>query len=77
MSAFKSIQGCINKDKIRETRLRGRPKRTWMEIVKIDLKTCNLSEDLAQDISEILNGEIEFLQPTPTQLRQGFDDDDG
>ena len=24
-------------------------KRTWIEVVKIDLKKCNLSEDLAQD----------------------------
>ena len=27
----------------------GGPKRTWMEELKIDLKTCNLSEDLVQD----------------------------
>ena len=26
---------------------RGKPKRTWMEVVKIDLKKCNLSENLA------------------------------
>ena len=31
---------------------RGRPKGTWMEEVKIDLKKFNLSEDLAQDRSE-------------------------
>ena len=30
------------------------PKRTWMEIVTIDLKKCNLSEDLAQDRLEWL-----------------------
>ena len=29
------------------TRGRGRPKRTWMEVVKIDVKKCNLSKDLA------------------------------
>lgn len=28
---------------------RGRQKRTWMEVVKIHLKKCNLCEDLAQD----------------------------
>ena len=28
---------------------RGRPKRSWMEVVKIDIKKCNLYEDLAQD----------------------------
>ena len=28
---------------------RGRPKRTLMELVKIDMRKCNLSEDLAQD----------------------------
>ena len=30
-------------------RERGRPKRTCMEVVKIDLKKCNLFEDLTQD----------------------------
>ena len=34
---------------------RDRPKRTWMEVLKIDMKTCNLSEDLAQDKSEWRN----------------------
>ena len=28
---------------------RGRPRRTWMEVVKIDLKKCDLFEDLALD----------------------------
>ena len=28
---------------------RSRPMSTWMEVVKIDLKKCNLYEDLAQD----------------------------
>ena len=28
-------------------RERGRPKRTWMEVVKIDLKKCDLYKDLA------------------------------
>ena len=32
-----------------------RPKRTWMNVVKIDLKKCNLCEDLAQDRSEWRN----------------------
>ena len=36
-------------------RERGRPKRTWMEVVKIDMKKCNLSEDLAQDRSKWRN----------------------
>lgn len=27
----------------------GRMKRTWMEVVRIDLKMCNLPEDLAHD----------------------------
>ena len=31
---------------------RGRPKRTWMEVVKIDMKKYNLSEDFAQDRSK-------------------------
>eukprot|EP00268_Persea_americana_P036751 TRINITY_DN36273_c3_g1_i1.p1 TRINITY_DN36273_c3_g1~~TRINITY_DN36273_c3_g1_i1.p1 ORF type:complete len:111 (-),score=13.36 TRINITY_DN36273_c3_g1_i1:44-376(-) len=30
-------------------RKRGRPKKTRMELVRIYLKKCNLSEDLAQD----------------------------
>ena len=30
-------------------RVRGRPKKTWMEVVKLDLKMCNLSHDLAHD----------------------------
>ena len=34
---------------------RGRPKRTWMEVVKINMMKCNLSEDLAQDRSEWRN----------------------
>ena len=33
-------------------RKRDRPKRTWMEVVMIDLKKCNLYEDLAQDRME-------------------------
>ena len=36
-------------------RERGRPKRTWMEVVTIDLKKSNLSEDLALDGSERRN----------------------
>ena len=31
---------------------RGRPKMTWMEVVKMDMNKCNLSENLAQDRSE-------------------------
>lgn len=27
--------------------LRGRPKRTWIDVVWLDLKRCNLSNDLA------------------------------
>ena len=37
------------------SRRRCRPKRMWMEVVKIDLKKCNLSEDLAQDKSQWKN----------------------
>ena len=36
-------------------RERGRPKTTWIEVVKIDLKKCNLFEDLAQNRSEWRN----------------------
>ena len=41
---------------------RGRPKRMWIEVVKIDMKMCNLSEDLAQDRSEWKN-RIRITQP--------------
>lgn len=34
---------------------RDRPKRMWMEVVTIDLKKCNISEDLVQDRSERRN----------------------
>ena len=34
---------------------RNRPKKIWMEVVKIDMKKCSLSEDLAQDRSEWRN----------------------
>eukprot|EP00268_Persea_americana_P015122 TRINITY_DN16862_c0_g1_i2.p1 TRINITY_DN16862_c0_g1~~TRINITY_DN16862_c0_g1_i2.p1 ORF type:complete len:109 (-),score=11.66 TRINITY_DN16862_c0_g1_i2:684-1010(-) len=34
---------------------RGRPKRTWMEVIKIDLQKCNLCEDLAHYRSELRN----------------------
>ena len=34
---------------------RGRPKRSWMDVVKIDIKKCNLFEDLTQDRTEWRN----------------------
>ena len=34
---------------------RGRPKKTWMEVAKIDMKKCNLSDDLAQGRMEWRN----------------------
>ena len=52
----------------------GKPKKTQMEGVKIDLK-CNLSEDLDQDRSE-WRKRIYVADRTPTQLVQGFDGDD-
>lgn len=33
-------------------RIQGRPKKTWMEVARIDLKMCNVSEDLAQNIPD-------------------------
>ena len=50
-----------------------RPKRMWMEVVKIDLKKCNLSEDLAQNRSEWRN---RIHIANPTYLGQGSNDDD-
>lgn len=35
-----------------QARKMGRQKRTWLEVERIDLKKCNLSEDLAQDRSK-------------------------
>ena len=52
---------------------RDRPKRTWMEMVKIDLKKCNLSKDLVEDRSEWRN-KINVVDPHI--VAQGFDDDD-
>ena len=34
---------------------RGRPKRMWIKVVKIDMKKYNLSENLAQDKLEWRN----------------------
>ena len=31
---------------------RGRPNKTWMKVVKMDMKKCNLSKNSAQDRSE-------------------------
>ena len=42
---------------------RGRPKRMWMEVLKMDIKKCNLSGDLAQDKSEWRN-RIRVTNPT-------------
>ena len=52
---------------------RGRPRRTWMEVVKIDPKKCNLFEDLAQDRLELRNKIHVF---DPNLVGTGFDDDD-
>ena len=40
----------------------GRLKRMWMELVKMDMKKCNLSEDLSQDRLEWRN-EIHVADP--------------
>ena len=36
-------------------RVRGRPMRMWMEVVRLDIKKCNLSKDWAQDRLEWRN----------------------
>lgn len=51
----------------------GRPKRTWIKVVRLDLKKCNLSEDLAQDRSEWKN---RVYVVNPNKIEKGFDDDD-
>ena len=43
-------------------RRRGRLKRTSMEVLRIDLRKCNLSEDLAQDRLEWRN-KIHVIDP--------------
>ena len=45
----------------------------WMEVVKIDLKKCNLSKDLAQASSEWRN---KIHVADPNIVGQGFDGDD-
>ena len=47
---------------------RGRPKRTWIDVVKIDMKKCSLSEDLAQDRSECRN-RIRLAHPNIVGIR--------
>ena len=47
---------------------RAKPKRMWMEIVKIDLKKYNLSEDLARDRSEWRN-RIHVADPNIVGIR--------
>ena len=42
---------------------RGRPKKKWMEVVNIDMKKCNLSKGLTQDILEWRN---KICLPDPT-----------
>ena len=44
-----------------------------MDMVLKDMKRYNISKDLAKID---WTGEIEFIFLTPTQLGQGFDDDD-
>ena len=43
---------------------RGRPKKMWMEVVKIGIKKCNLTKDLAQDTRYIkLEKQNSYSQP--------------
>ena len=55
------------------SRKKGKPKSRLMEVVTINMNKCNLLEDLAQDRSEWRN---KIHVATPTQLGQGFNDDD-
>lgn len=60
---------------------RDRPKKTWMEVVRIDLTKCNILEDLAQDRSECKN-RIHAADPSTIRIRalgtmmECFGDDD-
>ena len=47
---------------------RGRQKKTWMEVVKIDMKKCNLSKDLAKDRSNERN-KIHIAEPNIIRTR--------
>lgn len=53
-------------------RVRDRPKRTWIKIVKLDPNKCNLYETSARIYR---NGETWFMQPTLIYLGQGFSGD--
>ena len=47
---------------------KGRPKRIWMEVVRIDLQKCNLFEDLAHDRLEWRN-KIHVADPNIVETR--------
>lgn len=50
-------------------------KRTWMEVVRLDLKKCNLFENLAQDRLEWRDRNSYIVDPNIVVTR--FDDDEG
>ena len=49
------------------SRRRARSKRTWKEVVRIDLKKCNLSKDLAKDRVEWQN-RIHVVDPNIIEI---------
>jgi len=42
------VQKCMDYE-VEDTRLRGRPKKTWTEIVEKDCQACKLNRDDAMD----------------------------
>ena len=41
--------GCEKIDRLEHKRSQGRPKKSWSEVIKYDLKTLGLVEDMTQD----------------------------
>lgn len=66
-----NFEKTICRDYARVFLARGRMKRTWMEVVRIVLYKCNLSEDLVQDRTEWRNRI--YLADLNT-VGKGFDD---
>ena len=43
------VRRCENIDRLDYKRSRGRPKKSWCEVIRIDLKTLGLVEDMTHD----------------------------
>jgi len=45
------VRRCENFDSLCHTRSRGSPKKSWREVIRYDMKTLRLVEDMTQDKS--------------------------